>query len=92
MNRLHRGWIQSKTILTQYELEVAKIYHARRSNLLSKTDPDKLTPHCVTNILTSSKPSFNKCNDNMSFIPQWSNSSFEPDEKQVENHPILFPY
>ena len=60
---------------------MAKIYHARRSILVSPTDPDKLTPTCVTNMLTSSTPYFNKYNDNMSLISHWLKSCFELDEK-----------
>ena len=71
---------------------MAKTYHACRSTLLSTTDPEKLNPTCVTNILIFSTQSVNKCNDNMSFISHWLKSCFEPDEKQLENHPILFQH
>ena len=71
---------------------MANIYHARRSILVSTTDLDKLSPTFVTNILTSSTPYFNECNDNMSFISHWLNSCFELDAKQVENHSILFQH
>ena len=84
--------MQSKNVLTQYELEMTNTYHARRSILLSTTDPGRLTLNCATNMLISSTLSFNKRNDNTSFILNWLNSCFEPDEKQVDNHPIFSQY
>ena len=45
--------------------EMANTYYVRRSILLSTTNPDKLTPTCVTNMFTSPTLSFNKYNDNM---------------------------